>query len=362
MITSIRTTFIPVAVLLLTLSACSSDSDSDTAANSGADTNGGTNTESPEPVPFRVVAIEDDFGNDLDLDQRIDLDYDGTGRVLSVTLTEFTAGSATNEVTSFTYDGNNLVARMDPFQMVNYIIEDDRVVAIEGDFSGDVSFTYDDEGRITEVVGDTFFFDDDCVILTPAGADPVSAAPQYSLDYDVQGRLAMITGSFGDITSISYNSNGRVDTLTNSGECISPGVGTTRFTYNSANLPIRAEGSSVSVVGDEETATIDISYDGDRPVRVVFTDTSVEFGTNVITQDFRYNSDGLLEQTVSTFESNDPLLGMATFSQSRTFIYENQSCVQQTNASPVDLLIASNLQVLRPFENALGCGFLADLL
>lgn len=303
------------------------------------------------PVQARVVLIENDTDGDGELDDTYEFAYDVDGRVTSVTFTDINA-PVFNEVYAFTYDGNDLVTRMTSYETVIYSVENGRVVEVEEVQDETFRFTYNDAGQMTQVVGDAFFLDDDC--LNVFTVDPEDEAPRYTLAYDSAGRFTGSQGSYGDVFSVTYLNNGRVGSISQSGEC-SRSAGTTAvFTYDNRGFAVLA----VTTSPDGDRSEIRVTRESDRPVQLVMERTRSDGSMVQSSSTMSYNAEGLLESVSSVVVGDD-----VEEERSRvTYRYEAESCVEQVMANPIDRLLSEDLAAVNLYEAGLRCGYVLDVI
>ena len=259
-------------------------------------------------------------------------------------------------MTAFSYEGTNLVSQINSFETILFSVENDQVVSIDYDGYSENRFTHDVRGRLSVVVGDAFFFDDDCEAVLGPDADPESRLPHYTLQYDSANRLTRATGSYGDDLQICYLADVRVDSLTTSGECSIQENSSTTFTYDSNRLPLRSETTSDGKAQTE----LELVYENGRPVNLTIDITTARGFQSHTVQTLVYNERGLLASLASNITSS-ALDDGETLSSVGTFSYEDEPCVEQIFTNPADNLLV-NISPPHLYEAGQRCGFLLEVL
>jgi len=313
----------------------------------------GCSSGSDDPVTVPVVAdvrissLTIDNDDDGMPEFLIEYNYDASGRIASVSQSDLIR-MLDPSVTSFSYGTDGLATRDNGFEMETFFYENGRVSRIETTdrFSDGFSYTYDGSGRLSTVVGDAFFFDDDCDSAVNQGV------PSYQLTY-IADRLTSITGSLGDVTTLAYNPQGRLSTLTSTGAC-GDFTETTEatFRYGSDGLVTGSttETSDEFNVDMPDTVELVVGYSNGLLTSVTESEFSA-FGFESTSFAFAYNDQNLLQSsTVITDES----------SLDFTYDYEDGRCAGQRTAYPHRAVFLDLQPTFRPGDSAIACAYDLD--
>lgn len=293
-------------------------------------------------------------------------DYDSLGRIDTITRINLDTMDETS-ITTHTYGPDGIVSRSNAFETETFFYENGRISRIESDasFGENFSYTYDNSGRLSNVVGDGFFLDGDCIVVTPAGSEPV--LPTYQITYS-DDRLTNITGSEGDITNLAYDAQGMLATLDTVADCGEFTMASVTFGYDAEGRPVTASTAFVdgSSFPGEETEELVASYSGGLLSTVEITSTGSSFAgasfTEITTTSYSYDAQGLLTMAVVEIdeESGNELINLASINLA--FTYEEGRCAGQQTAYPHRALFLDLQPNFQPSDGdaALACVFSID--
>ena len=334
----------------LTVGACSSGTDD---GNNGA---GVTPANTPD-LNLRVATMS----TEVDGVPRFlfEYDYDSLGRILTITEVNLATGD-NRDVTTFTYGPDGIISRSNMSEMETFSYQNGRISQIDSDsrFGDNFSYTYDASGRLTDVVGDAFFSNDDCDVFV--GIDGVDLpAPTYQLAY-TGDRLSNITGSAGDVTTISYNAQGKITTLSTVNACDGDGTTTVNFAYDSNGRPMGA--STREIFGEDGfidySEELAVSYSNGRLSLLEVTSADSTFSENSTTS-YSYDAQGLL--TMAVVNSEETFNGTVdSTAVNVSFTYEEGRCAGQRTAYPHRAIFLALQPSFQPGDSALDCVYALD--
>ncbi len=329
--------FVAASSLLLVLTACSSSS---------TDSNSPGNADSLFPASFdhRVSSISFDYDKDGSIDRSVRYNYDENGRMIQ-RISENEEGAI--DTTTFLYFDDDLIEIRSDGETEKYGYENGRVVSYEYLYAAneiyneETFYYYDNNGRLTSVIGDNnFYYSDDCETALEFGEteqDPTELSITYA-----NGRIANISSTDGVFSSTySYNSSNQPIRIEDKYSCYDePEV--TLLQYNSEGTMVSRE-----FISEFFSTKFEAVYDNNgKAIRTVNTDRDFPGAEpdSTTTDEYTYNEENLVISIDSTTVDPDPGF-LVTPSYLATIEYESETCLTAPIVNPLSLATLTNFNI-----------------
>jgi len=341
-----------------------------------------------------VTSISFDFEKDGSIDRVERFSYDEQGRITSESIE---SDGQMRGGTSYTYFEDDLIKVETQFDVTNIGYENGRVVSIDlvdnanEEFNSQTLYLYDNSGRLTGTVGDTYLYQNDDCLITPSGADEADPeAAELTIAY-AGNRISRISSDDGNFAiDFNYNSSNQLSGTTDRFKCDDfDDFDSDFFGFGSGS-----DNDDTSAIDD--TATIDddqfidqtnvLGYDDAG--RLISSNTSDSFDENRLSvvydnlgrvssvtdtdvdgfQDdsietttvvYTYNDQDLIVSIDSTSVDSDPGI-FVTPSFIATIEYENESCVTAVTIDPLVLATVNSFQSVVTRQDPLLCTYPVD--